>query len=246
MQKGMTRRNLLTAAAAGIAHLSGFAPEAQPFSSQAVGSSRPISSVGASAQAGEIRGGRNIVYIVADDLGWADVGYHAPSQIRTPHIDRLVAEGVELNRFYASPVCSPSRASLMTGRSPMRYGMAYAVVRPWQTHGIPLEEQTLPEAFRAANYQTWMVGKWHLGHWNSRLTPNARGFDHFYGFLTGDIDYFEHTREDGLDWQRNGKSVFEKGYSTDLFAQEAVNLIESRDRSRPSFCIFPSMRRTSR
>lgn len=181
----------------------------------------------------------NVIYIVADDLGWADVGYHRLSPIRTPNIDRLVGEGVELDRFYGCPVCSPSRACGMTGRSPMRYGMIYSVVRPWQTHGIPQSERLLPEAFRDAGYQTWMVGKWHLGHWNARLTPNARGFDHFYGFLTGAIDYFKHAREKSVDWQRNGVTVQEPGYSTDLFAAEAVRLIERRNRSKPFFLYLP-------
>lgn len=181
----------------------------------------------------------NVVYIVADDLGWADVGYHGLSPIRTPNIDKLVREGVELDRFYGCPVCSPSRACVMTGRSPMRYGMIYAVVRPWETHGIPQNERLLPEVFRDAGYQTWMVGKWHLGQWNARLTPNARGFNHFYGFLTGEIDYFKHTREKSIDWQRNGTTVAESGYTTNLFAAEAVRLIEGRDRTKPFFLYLP-------
>jgi arylsulfatase A-like enzyme len=180
----------------------------------------------------------NILYMLADDLGWHDVSYHG-SEIRTPHIDRLASASVELNRFYACPVCSPARASILTGRSPMRYGMIYSVLRPWDTHGIPLAEKLMPEAFHDAGYQTWMVGKWHLGHWNARIVPNARGFDHYYGHVNGDIDYFEHVREGALDWQRNGKPVVEPGYSTDLFAAEAVRLIEGRDRARPFFFYLP-------
>ena len=121
----------------------------------------------------------------------------------------------------------------------MRYGMIYSVMRPWDTWGIPQEERMMPEAFRDAGYQTWMVGKWHLGHWNAKLLPNARGFQHYYGHVNGDIDYFKHVREEGLDWQRNGKSVVEEGYSTELFAAEAVRLIERRDRSRPFFFYLP-------
>ena len=180
----------------------------------------------------------NILYILADDLGWHDVGYHG-SEIQTPHIDRLAASSLELNRFYSCPVCSPARASLLTGRSPMRYGMIYSVLRPWDTWGIPQEERMMPEAFRDAGYQTWMVGKWHLGHWNAKLTPNARGFESYYGHVNGDIDYYKHIREQALDWQRNGKSVVEEGYSTELFAAEAVRLIEARDRRRPFFFYLP-------
>ncbi len=182
--------------------------------------------------------GPNVLYILADDLGWHDVGYHG-SEIRTPNIDQLAASSLELNRFYSCPVCSPARASILTGRSPMRYGMIYSVMRPWDTWGIPQEERVMPEAFRDAGYQTWMAGKWHLGHWNTKLTPNARGFDHYYGHVNGEIDYFQHVREEGLDWQRNGKSVVEEGYSTDLFAAEAVRLIENRDRKRPFFFYLP-------
>jgi arylsulfatase A-like enzyme len=121
----------------------------------------------------------------------------------------------------------------------MRYGMIYSVLRPWDPWGIPQEERMMPEAFRDSGYQTWMVGKWHLGHWNKQLTPNARGFDHFYGHVNGEIDYFEHVREEGLDWQRNGKSVVEQGYTTELLANEAVRLIEGRDRRRPFFFYLP-------
>lgn len=220
----ITRREVLAgAAAAGLSLLSpgSVAEERQPANSTAH-SRQP-----------------NIVYIVADDLGWADVGYHHLSPIRTPNIDKLVSEGVELDRFYGCPVCSPSRACLMTGRSPMRYSMIYCVVRPWATYGVPPDERVLPEAFHDAGYQTWMVGKWHLGQWNRKLVPNQRGFDHFYGFLTGAIDYFKHTRYGGVDWQRNGKTLVQQGYSTDLFADEAVNLIQNRDRSRPFFLYLP-------
>jgi arylsulfatase B len=206
----LTRRDLLTGAAALAAPLAAAADSPRP----------------------------NVLYILADDLGWHDVGYHA-SEIQTPNIDRLRDSSTELSRFYSCPVCSPARASILTGRSPMRYGMIYSVMRPWDTWGIPQEERTMPEAFRDAGYQTWMVGKWHLGHWNAKLLPNARGFQHYYGHMNGDIDYFKHVREEGLDWQRNGKSVVEEGYSTDLFAAEAVRLIERRDRNRPFFFYLP-------
>ncbi|HEX4038106.1 MAG TPA: arylsulfatase [Acidobacteriaceae bacterium] len=231
---GITRREWLAgAAAAGISML---APRAMGAEAAGVGAAaKPAGMMPSGPGAAKL----NVVYIVADDLGWADVGYHQPSEIRTPHIDKLVGEGVELDRFYGCPVCSPSRACLLTGRSPMRYGMIYEVVRPWQTHGIPQDERVISEAFRDAGYQTWAVGKWHLGLWNRKLIPNGRGFDHFYGFLTGEIDYFQHTREGGLDWQRNGTSERETGYSTDLLAAEAARLIEQRDRSKPFFLYLP-------
>jgi arylsulfatase A-like enzyme len=233
----MTRREWLTGAtAAGISLLA-----QRPVAADALTGNQGTAPQPAPArrQNGPPSARLNVVYIMPDDLGWADVGYHHLSEIRTPNIDRLVSQGLELDRFYGCPVCSPSRACAMTGRSPMRYGMIYEVVRPWATHGIPLDERLLPQAFQDAGYQTWMVGKWHLGLWNKKLVPNARGFDHFYGFVQGAINYFKHTREGSVDWQRNGKTVIEPGYSTDLLAAEAVRLIEQRDRSRPFFLYLP-------
>ena len=130
----------------------------------------------------------NIVLILADDLGWGDVGYQG-SEIHTPNIDRLAAEGVRFTQCHVYPLCSPTRSGLMTGRSPMRFGLIYTVVRPWANHGIPLDEHLMPQTFRAAGYQTAACGKWHLGHGNRKLMPNARGFDHFYGHMNGDIDW---------------------------------------------------------
>jgi arylsulfatase B len=181
----------------------------------------------------------NVVLFLADDLGWNDVGFHG-SPIRTPHIDRIAAQGVRFTQLYAFPLCSPTRAALMTGRSPMRYGLVYSVIRPWSPYGLPADEPTMAETFRAMGYRTAMVGKWHLGHAHRRMLPNARGFDHFYGFVNADIDYYQHTHVGGLDWQRNGRSVREEGYSTDLLGAEAVRLIERRDRGKPLFlyCAF--------
>jgi arylsulfatase A-like enzyme len=97
----------------------------------------------------------NVIVIVADDLGWNDVGFHG-GDIDTPSLDRLAAEGMELNRFYTTPICSPTRAALMTGRDPMRLGVAYGVIFPWDTNGIHPDEHFLPESFLAAGYQTAM------------------------------------------------------------------------------------------
>lgn len=180
----------------------------------------------------------NIVLFLADDLGWRDVGYQG-SGIQTPNIDSLVRHGVRFTHMYASPFCSPTRSALLTGRNPVRNGMAYTVIRPWSPHGLPLNEHLLPETVRAAGYQTAIIGKWHLGHAHRRHLPNARGFDHFYGFLNADVDYFEHTHMGGLDWQRNGKGIREPGYATDLLANESVHFIRGRDRTRPFFLYLP-------
>jgi len=180
----------------------------------------------------------NIVFILADDLGFKDVGYHGGS-IKTPNIDKLAAEGTRLEQFYVQPVCSPTRSSLMTGRYPMRYGLQVGVVRPWAQYGLPLEERTLAQALKAAGYITAICGKWHLGHLDSKYLPTSRGFDHQYGHYNGAIDYFTHIRDEGLDWHRNDEPLREEGYSTNLLADECVRLIERRDTSRPLFLYAP-------
>jgi arylsulfatase A-like enzyme len=165
-----------------------FALEAnQPASQSAGGASRP-----------------NIIFIMADDLGNGDLGYRG-SDIKTPNIDRLAREGVRLESFHGMPVCTPSRAALMTGRYPMRYGLQTLVIFPNHTYGLPTDERTLPQALKEAGYQTSMVGKWHLGHAEKKYWPQNRGFDHFYGNLVGEVDYFTKMRGGIVDWQRDGK-----------------------------------------
>ncbi|MFN7938134.1 MAG: arylsulfatase [Bryobacteraceae bacterium] len=180
----------------------------------------------------------NVLLILADDLGSSDTGF-AGGDIPTPNIDRIAREGVRLTNFYATPLCTPTRASLLTGRNPVRYGLIYSVIRPWSAYGLPPAERTMSEAFHDAGYQTAIIGKWHLGHTNRRFLPNARGFDHFYGHVNAEIDYFTHTKLDGLDWQRNGKGVREEGYATDLLAAEAIRWLEARNRTRPFFLYLP-------
>jgi len=174
----------------------------------------------------------NVVILIADDLGWADVGYH-DSEIQTPGIDRLVREGLELDRFYAYPVCSPTRVGLLTGRSPSRLGIN-GPLSP-SDKGIPVDQTLLSNIFKGAGYQTWLVGKWHVGAVAAESRPTQRGFDHFYGFLNGGIDYYKHTefKSGTPDWHRNDKAVEEQGYSTDLLAAEAVRLISAYDGKSP-------------
>jgi len=180
------------------------------------------------------------VIFLADDLGWADVGFHGEEVIETPSLDRLAAEGVQLDRFYSTPICSPTRAALMTGRDPMRLGVVYGVIMPWHTIGIHPAELFMPEAFRRAGYQTAIVGKWHLGHAQETYHPNQRGFEHFYGHLHTEVGYFPpFASQGGRDFQRNGEAIDDQGYETFLLAEEGARWIRERDDSKPFFLYMP-------
>ena len=180
----------------------------------------------------------NIVVFLADDMGWAQVGYNGGTEVPTPSIDRIANEGTKLTQFYVQPVCSPTRACLLTGRYAWKNGME---VRPTVSsqHGMLRDEHTLAETLRDAGYQTWMVGKWHLGEWHKHHLPCQRGFDHHYGHYSALIDSFTHTRMGILDWHRNGTPVLEEGYSTFLFAQEAERLIAKHDGKKPFLLYLP-------
>src|SRR5688572_3098981 len=177
----------------------------------------------------------NIVMIIADDLGGNDVGFNGGKEIKTPNLDALAAAGARLDAFYVQPVCSPTRAALMTGRYPMRYGLQTGVVRPHAQYGLPLEERMLPAALKEAGYVTAIVGKWHLGHVTPAYLPTRRGFDTQYGHYNGALDYFTHIRDGGLDWHRNDKALREEGYSTTLLAAEAAKIVREHDGKKPLF-----------
>lgn len=182
----------------------------------------------------------NIIFIMADDLGNADLGYRG-GQVSTPNIDKLANDGVRLESFYGEPVCTPSRAALMTGRYPMRYGLQTLVIFPSHTYGLPTDEKTLPQALKEAGYKTLMTGKWHLGHADRKFWPQNRGFDYFYGNIVGEVNYFTRERGGVIDWQRNGEFLAEKGYYTDLIGDDAVKLIEQQDGEHPFFLYFASL-----
>ena len=181
----------------------------------------------------------NILLLFVDDLGYADPGFRG-SGIDTPSLDRLATEGMELRRFYTTPICSPTRAALMTGRDPIRLGVVYGVLLPWDSGGVHMSEHFMPQSFKAAGYQTAMFGKWHLGHSQQQLTPNARGFDEFYGHLHTEVGYFPpFANVGGKDFQHNGRSIDDEGYETFLLADRASEWIRSRDRERPFFLYMP-------
>jgi arylsulfatase A-like enzyme len=182
----------------------------------------------------------NIVIFLADDLGWADVGFHGEEVIETPSLDRLASEGVQLDRFYSTPICSPTRAALMTGRDPMRLGVAYGVIMPWHTIGVHPDELFLPEAFLQSGYQTAMVGKWHLGHAQETYHPNQRGFEHFYGHLHTEVGYFPpFANQGGRDFQRNGVAIDDEGYETFLLGEEGSRWIRDREKDKPFLLYMP-------
>ena len=181
----------------------------------------------------------NVIVMVADDLGWNDVGYHG-GNIDTPSLDKLAEQGVQLNRFYTTPICSPTRAALMTGRDPMRLGIAYGVILPWDNIGVNPAEHFMPQSFQAAGYQTAMVGKWHLGHAQMTYHPNQRGFEHFYGHLHTEVGFYPpFANVGGKDFQENGVSIDDEGYETYLLADEVSRYIRDRDDEKPFFIYMP-------
>ena len=181
----------------------------------------------------------NFLIIVADDLGYADVGFNG-GKISTPNLDRLAASGVKLTDFRASPMCSPTRAGLLTGRWPIRYGLMRSVVPPWSTNGLPASEKTLPELLEVAGYeQRAILGKWHLGHARKEFLPTAQGFTRFYGHYNGAIDYFTHAREGQQDWHENDRSIKQEGYSTDLLGDAAASFVAKAPMGKPWLLYLP-------
>jgi arylsulfatase A len=171
----------------------------------------------------------NVILIVADDLGYGDIGCFNEGRVRTPNLDRLVAEGVTCRQHYAaSPICAPSRAALLTGRYNHRTG----AITQHEIHGldrIALREVTLADRFKNAGYATGLVGKWHNGTFDRRFEPNARGFDEFLGFCGGWIDYFDYTLRVNDGTRRSDGS-----YMTDVLTEEALGFVD-RHKGAPFF-----------
>ncbi|CAL1291149.1 unnamed protein product [Larinioides sclopetarius] len=194
----------------------------------------------------------HIIFIVADDLGWNDVSWHNP-KIFTPHLEELAREAVILNQSYVQPVCTPSRTAFMTGYYPYRIGRQNHVLNPLVPTGVPLRFKFLPEKLKEVGYSTHLIGKWHLGFCNLSYTPTRRGFDTFFGFYNGALDYFSHTRsakqrspnakwneadeEIGFDFRNNTKlsRKYNGKYSTILLAEKAEELISSHSRDEPLY-----------
>ena len=176
----------------------------------------------------------HILYIVADDLGFADVGFRG-SDIRTPNLDALAATGATLSQFYTQPMCTPTRAALLTGRYPLRYGLQVGVIPSGASYGLATDEFLLPQALKEVGYRTALVGKWHLGHADHKYWPRQRGFDYFYGPLVGEIDHFKHEAHGVTDWYRDNTLLKEEGYDTELFGADAIRQIAGHDPKTPLF-----------
>ncbi len=183
----------------------------------------------------------NIVLIVADDLGYGDLSSYGAEDLHSPALDSLAASGIRFTQFYAnSPVCSPTRASLLSGRYPPLAGVP-GVIRTHASNNwgnLAQNIELLPEKLRSRGYHTAMVGKWHLGL-NAPQRPVDRGFDHFEGFL-GDMmdDYYNHRRH-GINYMRRGEEVIHpEGHATDLFTDWAVNYVKGRTVSTAPFFLY--------
>lgn len=179
----------------------------------------------------------NIIILLADDLGYGDLGVQGGRDVATPNIDRLAAQGVRLTDYYAGhPVCAPSRASLMTGRYQQRFGFENnpgLAQRADPNFGLPRDLPTLPERLKARGYATAMFGKWHLG-WTEANTPTARGFDTFYGFLDGAMAYTADAKSGAKALLRGTQPAPMPEHTTEAFANEAVSFIEGH-KDQPFF-----------
>lgn len=166
----------------------------------------------------------NILFILADDLGWADIGYH-DSDIRTPHLDRLAGEGLRLNQHYVYPTCSPTRVALLSGRFPSRFGVLGPLGSTTKMRG---EDALLTHGLLKLGYRTHISGKWHIGE-TPEHRPLGYGFDTSYGYLRGQIDPYTHRYKfgDHVTWHRNDQFIEERGHVTDLITEEAIRVIES-------------------
>src|SRR4051812_19491725 len=180
----------------------------------------------------------NIVFIMADDLGYADVGCYGRPDLKTPNIDRIAAKGVRLLQGYAnSAVCSATRTALITGRYQYRLRIGLEEPLGGTTIGLPPEHPTLPSLLKAAGYGTTLVGKWHLGALPS-FGPLKSGYDHFYGFRGGGIDYYRHEGTDHQpDFWDDDLPLSKLGYATDLFGDRAVEVINGYAKTRQPFFV---------
>lgn len=181
----------------------------------------------------------NIILIMADDLGYGDIGCYGSTKIKTPNIDALAKGGMKFTDYHSNcPVCSPTRAALLTGRYQQRSGIEGVVYAkgPARQTGLALEQTTFAEVLKKRGYATALFGKWHLGY-NVEFNPARQGFDEFRGYVSGNVDFHSHIDGAGFDdWWKNLEKVPEEGYTTDLITKHGVDFIE-RHKDEP-FCLY--------
>jgi arylsulfatase A-like enzyme len=184
----------------------------------------------------------NVVVIMADDMGYADLSCFGNDRFRTPHLDALAREGLRFTDFHSNgAVCSPTRAALLTGRYQQRSGVDEVVFADpargkRDTHGLPPAETTFAELLQGAGYRTALMGKWHLGY-HRKFNPRRHGFDEFRGYVSGNVDFHSHIDQANFpDWWHDLELADESGYTTHLITRHAVRFIEE-NRTRP-FCLY--------
>ena len=180
----------------------------------------------------------NVVLIITDDMGWADLSSYGATDVETPNIDSLGRDGIRLTDFYANGVlCTPTRAGLISGRYQQRYAMEVALghaASPSGERGLPVTGHSLPQLLKNNGYATALVGKWHLGY-KPEFSPRAHGFDYFFGLKSGYHDFYHHNDSNGQpDLWENDAAVAVPGYTTDLVTERALKFIE-QNASRPFF-----------
>jgi arylsulfatase A-like enzyme len=183
----------------------------------------------------------NIVLIMADDLGYGDIGCYGNAYIKTPVLDKMAGEGMKFLDYHSNgSVCTPTRAALMTGNYQQRAGLEGVIyaVKDKRIYGLGQEQKTMAEYLKDAGYQTGIFGKWHLGY-KPEFNPTLHGFDEFYGYVSGNVDYISHRDGIGLyDWWHNTDTVYEEGYVTDLITNHALDFIR-KNRNKPFFLYLP-------
>ena len=182
----------------------------------------------------------NFVIIMADDLGYNDISCYGSSSIQTPNLDKLAAEGIRFTDFHSNgTVCSPTRASIITGKYQQRTGITGVVTAKSHRHvGLSLDEITFAEALKENGYTTGMFGKWHIGY-NKKYNPIKQGFDEFKGYVSGNVDYHAHIDQEGhFDWWNQDNLKDDKGYSTDLITAYGVDFIK-RNKDKPFLLYLP-------